>query len=281
MPDDEPIVGDHCQAPDVLCIYPEAGFSPTIDLVESDILPDEYRDEARELAEYWKPFGLQDKCTPYYTQEELDLSAPFGIVETPAFMTNFTSALPPYMTVLEDGLEKRIKGGEEQIEKAFGQLRAYPWNGEKNLPLLDKVDVWRAMIIAGKAVIKWARRYSRLEKIAAENFVDDAQRRKEILEISDICWRIPAEPARGFRDAMQSKWFCFEICHSIERVSSGYGHLEDRLMWPCYKTSVIDRTFQPMTREEAVELVECERLKVSERGIAKGRMMRRGHLRIE
>jgi Pyruvate-formate lyase len=47
-------------------------------------------------------------------------------------------------------------------------------------------------------------------------------------------------------------------------------------MWPYYKASVIDKTFQPMTREEAVELVECERLKVSERGIAKGRVYREG-----
>jgi Pyruvate-formate lyase len=75
---------------------------------------------------------------------------------------------------------------------------------------------------------------------------------------------------------MQSKWFLYEICHSIERYASGYSHLEDRLMWPYYKTSVIDKTFQPMTREEAIELVECERLKVCERGITKGRMAREG-----
>lgn len=38
--------------------------------------------------------------------------------------------------------------------------------------------------------------------------------------------------------------------------------------------SVIDKTVQPMTREEAVELFECERLKVSEHGSTKGRQLR-------
>ena len=274
--DEQMIVGDHCDAPDILSLYPEMGFFATIDLVESDLMVDEYRDEARELAMYWKPFGLQDKCEPYYSQHELDISYPWAIVETPPFVANYMNVAPPYMTVLEDGIEKRIKWCEENVEGAFKKLRSYPWNGEENLPLLDKIDVWRAMIIAGKAVVRWARRYSRLAKIIAENFDVSSQRREELLEISEICRRIPAEPAKGFKDAMQSKWFLYEICHSIERYASGYSHLEDRLMWPYYKTSVIDKTFQPMTRAEAVELVELERLKVCERGIAKGRVYREG-----
>jgi len=274
--DEHLIVGDHCDAPDILSLYPEMGFFATIDLVESDLMVDEYRDEARDLAMYWKPFGLQDKCEPYYSQHELDISYPWAIVETPPFVANYMNVAPPYMTVLEDGIEKRIKWCEENIEGAFAKLRSYPWNGEENLPLLDKIDVWRAMIIASKAVVKWARRYSRLAKVIAENFDVDSRRRAELLEISEICHRVPAEPAKGFKDAMQSKWFLYEICHSIERYASGYSHLEDRLMWPYYKASVIDKTFQPMTREEAVELVELERLKVCERGIAKGRVYREG-----
>jgi pyruvate-formate lyase len=274
--DEEIIVGDHCEAPDILELYPEMGYFPTIDLVESDIILEEYQDEARDLAEYWKPFGIQDKCTPYYSQDELDASMPWAIVETPPFIANYMNMTPPYMSVLEDGLEKRIKWCEQEIEKAFEKIREYPWSGQENLPLLDKIDVWRAMIISCKAVILWSRRYSRLAKIIAENFDVDAKRKKELLEISEICWRVPAFPAEGFKDAMQSKWFCYEACQSIERYASGYSHLEDRLMWPYYKASVIEKTAQPMTRDEAIELVECERLKVAERGIAKGRVYREG-----
>ena len=274
--DNQPIVGDHCDAPDILSLYPEMGYFSAIDIVESDLMQDEYRDEARECAEYWKPFGLQDKCEPYYSQHELEISYPWAIVETPPFVANYMNVAPPYMSILEDGLEKRVQWCEDQVESAMKKIRSYPWNGEENLPLLDKIDVWRAMIISGNAVIMWARRYSELAKTIAEKFDVGSKRREELLEISDICYRMPAEPAKGFKDAMQSKWFCYEICHSIERYASGYSHLEDRLMWPYYKTSVVDKSFQPMERDEAVELLECERLKVSERGIAKGRVYREG-----
>ncbi len=274
--DGELILGDHGETPDTLCLYPEMGFFAAIDMVESDVMLDEYRDEARELAMYWKPFGLQDKCTPYFSQEEVERSLPSTIIETPPYVMNYMNMVPPYMSILEDGIEKRVVMCEEKIEKAFEQMRAYPWNGPKNLPLVDKIDTWQAMIIAGKAVIKWARRYSRLAKIIAENFNVEPGRRNELLEISDICWRMPAEPAKGFKDAMQSKWFLYEICHSIDRYASGYSHLEDRLMWPYYKASIIDKSSQPMTRKEAIELLECERLKVCERGVTKGRMAREG-----
>ena len=46
------------------------------------------------------------------------------------------------------------------------------------------------------------------------------------------------------------------------------------MLWPFFQKSVIDKTVQPMTREEAVELFECERLKVSEHGSTKGRQLR-------
>jgi pyruvate-formate lyase len=274
--ENQPIVGDHCDAPDVLSLYPEMGYFPTIDIVESDLMQDEYRDEAREYAEYWKPFGLQAACEPYYSQHELDISLPWAIVETPPFVANYMNVAPPYMSVLEDGLEKRIQWCEDQIASAMEKVRSYPWNGPENLPLLDKIDVWRAMIISAKAVILWARRYSALAKTVAENFDVGSKQREQLLEIADICWRMPAEPAKGFKDAIQSKNFCWEICHSIERYASGYSHLEDRLLWPYYKASVIDKSVQPMTRDEAVELLECERLKVCERGIAKGRVYREG-----
>jgi pyruvate-formate lyase len=45
-------------------------------------------------------------------------------------------------------------------------------------------------------------------------------------------------------------------------------------MWPYYKASVIDKTFQPMTRDEVIELAEAERLKICERGRSAGRFIR-------
>jgi benzylsuccinate synthase len=130
------------------------------------------------------------------------------------------------------------------------------------------------MIIAARAVIAWAQRYSRLCRIVAENFTSDPKRKEELLMISEICHRVPAYPCKGLRDAMQVKWFTYLICHALERYASGYAQLEDALLYPYYKASVEDKSFQPMTHADAVELFECERLKVSNHGAGKSRQYR-------
>nr|WP_243689143.1 pyruvate formate lyase family protein [Geotalea toluenoxydans] len=130
------------------------------------------------------------------------------------------------------------------------------------------------MIIADEAVINWARRHARLAKIVAENFETNSARKEELLEISEICHRVPAEPAKGLKDAFQSKWFVFLICHALDRYASGFAQKEDELLEPYYNISVNDKSFQPMTHKDVVELVECERLKISEHGAGKSRAYR-------
>ena len=281
--DDELIVGDHCEYPNTVEIYPECGSKLTVDFMEDPALTlEELYDEGMKIAEYWKPFSLQEKCERYFEPAEIAIASTYAICDPPPWIHFYTNCVPPFQSVLEDGLEKRIKWCEDNIKEAHAKLKQYPWRGEENIPLLKKIDTWTAMIIAGRAVIGWARRYSRLAKYIAENFdlsdstVGVERRKKELLEIADICYHVPAEPCKGFKDAMQSKWLLYEITQTIERYASGYSHLEDRLMWPYYKASVIDKTAQPMTRDEAIELIECERLKICERGVGHGRVTRTG-----
>jgi len=274
--EDELIVGDHAENPNWFPLYPELGYFPTLDLVESEHMAEGHAEEARELMKWWKPLGLQDKGEKYFTREELNRAYPFTTIEPPSFVNAFTNIIPPYQSVLEDGLYGRIKMIEKQLEKAKEALQTPPWNAQEKLPLLDKIDLWEAMIIADKAVIMWARRFSRLARIMAEHFEINSKRKEELIRISDICWRVPAEPCRGFWDAMQAKWLVYVVAQSLERYGSGFSQKEDSLLWPYYKASVIDQTFQTMSRNQAQELVECERIKVSERGVAKGRAYREG-----
>lgn len=270
--EDELIVGANTEHPDYFPMYPELSFFATIDMVESPYC--EHKEEMRQIAEYWRPFTIQSKGEKYFTQDELDIMYSATTVQPPMFVTAFSSIMPNYESVLEDGLEKRITVVEAKIAEANAEMRKTPWIAKDKLVFMDKIDQWNAMLIALKAVIAWAQRYARLAKIIAENFESDETRKVELLEISDICRQVPAKTPRGLRDAMQAKWFTYLICHSIERYASGYGQKEDKMLWPFYKTSVIDKSAQPMTREDAVELFECERLKVSEHGSTKGRQLR-------
>lgn len=270
--EDELIIGSNSENPNFFPLYPELSYFATIDMVESPYCDN--KEEMREIAEYWRPYTIQSKGESYFEQEELDIMYSATTVQPPMFVTAFSSIMPNYESVLEDGFGKRLAAVQAKITEANAEMRKSPWIAKDKLGYIEKIDQWTAMSIALKAVISWIQRHARLAKILAENYETDDQRREELLEIADTCRHISTQTPRGLRDAMQLKWFTFLLCHSIERYSSGYGQKEDKLLWPFYKASVIEKAAQPMTREDAVELFECERLKVSEHGSTKGRQLR-------
>jgi benzylsuccinate synthase len=267
---DEKIIGYHAENPNWFPLYPELSYMNVKDFIMSDYAP-EPKEEAEAINEYWKPYSLQARCEKYFDEIELTRMYQVSTMENPAFSSGYNSVVPPYETVLEDGLLKRIQMAEENIVKAKAEMAKTPWNGKENLKWLGKWDNWEAMIIADKAVIAWAKRHARLCKIVAENLETNPARKEELMEMAEISNRVPAEPCKGLKDAFQAKWYVFLICHAIERYASGYAQKEDKLLYPYYKTSVVDKKFQPMTHEEVVEYVEMERLKVSEHGAGKSR----------
>ena len=273
LQEDECIVGYHAEAPNMFPLYPELSYMAVQDYLMSDYSPQPAR-EAAEINNYWIPHSLQSKCQDYVDPTDLMRMYQVSSMEAPSFASGYNSIVPPYETVLEDGLLTRIRLAEGHIKHAHAEMEKLPWDGTRGLEWLDKIDNWNAMIIACKAVISWARRHARMCRIVAERFETDPRRREELLEIADICHRIPAEPCRGLKDAFQAKWFTFLICHAIDRYASGYAQLEDKLLWPHYQKSVVEKSFQPMNYEDAVEWVEMERLKVSEHGAGKSRAYR-------
>ena len=205
--DDELIVGANTEHPDYFPMYPELSYFATVDMVESQYCDN--KDEMREIAEYWKPYTIQTKAEKYFTPEEIGVMYSATTVQPPMFVTAFSSIVPNYESVIEDGLLKRIEQVEKNIAEANANMRKSPWNAPDNLHYLDKIDQWNSMVIVMKATIGWAQRHARLAKIIAENFLTDNKRKEELLEISEICRHVPAHPARGLKDAMQTKWFTF------------------------------------------------------------------------
>ena len=225
--EDEFIVGYHAEDPNMFPLYPELSYMAVLDYLKTDYAPQPAA-EAADIVAYWKPHSLQAKCERYFDPVDLRRGYQVSTMEGPAFASGYNSIVPPYETVLEDGLLARIKLAEAHIQEARAEMGAFPWNADAGLKWLDKVDNWEAMIIACKAVVAWARRHARLCKIVAERFESDPKRQAELLEIADICQRVPAEPCTGLKDAVQAKWFTFLLAHALERYASGYAHKEIR-----------------------------------------------------
>lgn len=80
------------------------------------------------------------------------------------------------------------------------------------LDMTNSVDIWEkkpfleAMIIVCDAIMIWAGRHAQIARETAAREADP-KRRQELLQMAEICDRVPAHPARDFREAMQCQWF--------------------------------------------------------------------------
>ena len=109
---------------------------------------------------------------------------------------------------------------------------------------------WRALIAA---VRRFAERYAALAREMAAAEKDEA-RAAELRLIAETCERVPYEPARSFREAVQSVWF-IQLILQIESNghSLSYGRF-DQYMFPYYQADIASGA---ITRDEALELLTC------------------------
>lgn len=147
-------------------------------------------------------------------------------------------------------------------------LNAYIADAEAHIARLDltkpedyaKLPLLRAVIIVDKAVIAWAGRFAALAREkAADEIVKE--RKEDLEQIAIACERVPAEPARNFREALQAAAFVMASVQLEQPgVSIGTGRL-DQYLYPFYRKEIENGS---ITKEQALELLECLWLKLAE-----------------
>jgi len=150
-----------------------------------------------------------------------------------------------YEKVLKIG----FNGIKKQAEERLNSLD--PFDPENNY---DKLPFLQAVIIVCDAITHFAGRYADLARKMAEK-ENREQRKKELLDIAAVCDWVPANPARTFREAIQSQWFA-NVAGRLEQLSggpAGNGRI-DQYMNPFY---VRDLSAGRITKEGALELLEC------------------------
>jgi len=149
--------------------------------------------------------------------------------------------------------EKVLKRGFLDIQ-AEAKARLEALDPESPIQSLEMRPFLEAMIIVCDAIMTWAKRHVALARdLAAKE--TDAKRKAELLQMADICERVPAMPARNFREALQSQWFV-QMFSRIEQKATaviGNGRM-DQYFYPYYEK---DLTEGRITEEEAMELLEC------------------------
>lgn len=262
--EEELIVGNQASKPKYSPIFPEFSFDWIIDELENQpfelrdadrfLIDEETKNDLREIQKFWSSQtvnALVKSRLPEESLESIGNSAVFTFDVDVVICSGVGHYAPNYKKILTEGFLKIKEDAQEQLEKL-----GIPSIGTE----IEKYNFWKSTIITCDAAINFAKRYAKMATELAQK-ESDSQRKKELLEIAQICERVPAHPASTFREACQS-FFFFQLILQLE--SSGHSVSPgrfDQYMNPYYKA---DLESGKITYEEALELTECLWIKLSE-----------------
>jgi formate C-acetyltransferase len=228
-------------------IHPELGgllMLPELsDLAARDANPLELDAEQQqrlgeEILPFWFSRSVQSRAAILAADPELSNTLVRGRRFVLTQFAGISHVTPDYAAVLERGFEGLLAEVEAQREREQpGEARAF----------------LEAAAIGARAAIAFGRRWS--EHCAAEARREPrSERAAELRELAGILARVPARPARGFHEALQSVFLAHVIVHQ-ESFQHGvsFGRL-DQLLHPYYER---DLAAGRITRERAVELLGC------------------------
>ena len=203
---------------------------------------EEDKEKIRELGKYWENITLKDKglaALPPEYRKIYDL----GIIKMEGSITSGDAHVAVnYDKLIQHGL----KYFREMVEEYRAKLDLADYRN------LGKRYFYDAALIMIDSSVDFAHRFADLAAQMAEEEQDE-KRKKELLEISRICRRVPEEPAENLWEALQSIWFI----HLILQIESNghslsYGRL-DQYLYPYYKKDLEEGR---VTEEQACELLE-------------------------
>ena len=185
------------------------------------------------------PFAYQRLAPVAPRPPELKLAEEHGVVAV--WGTDLNHSIRAYEKVLRLG----FAGVRSEVESALSALS----------PADSDAGRRRANLLAFKRVCESAVglgiRHGAMARELAESCADSDQKR-EWETIAEICERVPAQPARTFREAVQSLWFAHILTVWEDGINAnGIGRI-DQFLWPYLERDLADGT---ITRDGAAEIL--------------------------
>src|SRR5512139_260545 len=190
------------------------------------------------------------KALPPETRHAFWGSDPENVGTKFSFVIISTSTMRHSQNWVIDFGKMLTRGCKGMREEAQARLAAL----EHPRDLAFRKPFYEAAVIACDALSLFAGRYSELAaEMAAKT--KDAQRKKELEEIAAVCAWVPENPARTFREAIQSQWFT-QLFSRLEEMVGGQinsGRM-DQYLYPTYKKDIEEGRITP---DAAQELFQC------------------------
>lgn len=217
-----------------------------------DISDEDAQIVINEISPYWKGKTFHEALAKGIPNETIKLTYNPENLSDSRFIVNETASFRSSIQWVHD-YEKVLKMGFNGIKKeALDKLKELdefsPINNTEKIPFL------KAIINVSDAIIIWAQRHGDLAKELADK-ESDSVRKGELEEIAEICYNVPANPARNFHEALQSQWFT-QMFSRIEQktgtiISNGR---MDQYLYSYYKKDVEDGILDD---EKVLELLGC------------------------
>lgn len=217
------------------------------------VMTDEQRAYVRkEIFPYWKGKSLEESFLAQLPKETAKVVVDTGIVDNDSKWRQAVGEITPdYQDVLfKKGFGGIIKEAEENLLKL----------SDTSAEDLKKKDFYKSIIITSEGIITLAKRYSQKAKeIAIEE--KDEIRKRELLNIAEICNKVPENPPTTFYEAIQFIWFT-QVGGIISEnpLALNVGRF-DQFMYPYYKSDIEKGI---VTKDQIQELIEAYWIKLSE-----------------
>ncbi|TSA28310.1 formate acetyltransferase [bacterium] len=209
----------------------------------------------KEIAEYWIGKCMQDVADRFWKKtfnkaEYIENGWKAGLYTAPHDPAPEGRYVLDFETALAEGFDNIIKKTKRLIKET--EITDYE--------SAERVYFWKAGIRTLEATIKWALNYAKEARRLAKTEKNE-KRKKELLNIAEMCEYVPAKSPRNFHEAMQAYWLIYLAGH-IEGAHLGYSPGRfDRYMYPYYIRDIENGT---ITKAEVLELLEALRVKMTE-----------------
>jgi pyruvate formate-lyase/glycerol dehydratase family glycyl radical enzyme len=252
------LVGDFAARPMWAEWYPE--FAVSWVLKEMEAGEDFFKPvssevgKLREICDYWKGRSVENAYLSSLSEEEKKVLMENG--EDGAWVYGVSTMLDRPGGYHAVSYNKLIREGCIGIlNKVEEELQATPVTGDESF---QKANFLKAIAIAYRAAGQYGKRYAALARELAQTA--EGKRRSELKRIADMCDWIPMNPARSFYEAVQTLWFVHVFLYLELRPAGVSPGRADQYLYPYYKR---DLEAGKLTREEAIEILECLRVKMS------------------
>ena len=208
---------------------------------EAYYLREDQKEDLRSIAGFWKNRTLEDRALALFPEDTLEINRT-GIISA---LSSITCGDGHIAVDLEKVLCVGLKGIKREAKEAMEKLDLTEYTGMKSRNFL------RAVGITMDAAAHFCERNAAYAESMAEK--EEAERAGELRKMAEICRRVPENPAKSFREAIQSIWTVMLL---LQIESNGHsfslGRL-DQLLYPYYQRDIENGV---LTEDEACELLE-------------------------